>query len=762
MRSLKWSVAISISFLLASIPLATASGGTGIHVRVVTPEGVGVEGARLTLLEPSPDAARIAVATTDEAGNGFLEVAEAGRGRLVTVAQGYSPEVRPVRYSPGTRLDVALRPARAIALTVTDAAHELPVEEFRAIVLSRGLPTGNDTALAMALLDPVVVKAESGRTVVYADPDDDAELLVLAEGYRPGWVPRVPKEQDTLSVELDASGCSRRFVIDAETGEPLPGVRAVPIQLERMGTDAHGIAALMIAESDKEGRLTLCPLGGTEDVMILKAAGYAPRSVDLSSIAGKPTDPTIEMFQGASLRVDVVSTSGRAVAGVRVTVDTEGLLREGETNRHGTVTITELMPLEEALVSVFVRGGYSPAATSTIRLREGHEEKTIIYLPAEYRLRLLSSGQPVADARTILLDSGENEEQLDSVAETTAGKDGTVRFVLAHEPGPQALLAVCRDDSCLFHRWPAKRRDDSPFDPRDVHLGDLAIRGKVVSGDDSSGIEGALLTCSAGGEREARLWFNSSRGPLWFDSLGGQVGRNDPGIVAVSDRMGRFEVLLHEKCTQLEVKGPKPSPGVAPWGTTRVELTDLEQNDPIVVRLERRATIDVTARNRDGEVLPSIEASIWRWPEASTPELMMTGSGEKLALKVPDEGPWSVLVRAPGLAPCAIGPIDAAAGKRTPAFATLEKGAYILLEAASVETARRLLLADAQGIDWGRWANYSQAEDGLVAVGPLPLGEYFLSDDFDTERIRLRRDGERVNSGFSAPPKSIDEIPRSP
>lgn len=521
----------------------------------------------------------------------------------------------------------------------------------------------------------------------------------------------------------------------------------------------------MLAKSNEEGELTLCPLAGpgeAGEVLVLKHPDYAPRPVRLAASPDEPADQVIAMFHGATVQVVVKTDLGRPVSGARVALDTAGFEREGETNRQGTVTIPDLIPEEETLVSVFAPGGYSPAVTATRRLREGEKEKVVLYLPAEYRLRLLSAGQPLTEGRVVLLDAKEGEEGLLPLAETVPDKEGNLRFPLAAEPGPAALLAVCRDSACLFHRWPRQKQDATPWDVRELDIGDRVLSGKVVSAEDGSAIAGAVLTCSGGGAagsettescggggaKQRYLRIDSTKGPLWFEDLDVQLMRDDPGVIGASDRMGRFRLLLHPDCDRLQVKGPDPPPGFAPWGSAEVDGSAFKEPE-LIVRLERKAAIDVTIVNQAGGAPATNEASLWRWPASSTPDAVVSAQGPKLTVEPPDAGPWWVVVKSPGFAPGVHGPIDATAGRRIPVTVTVETGAYILVDSMSIEAAKTIALADSQGIDWTRWAEYRTAEDGLVAIGPLPLGDYTLANDAETERVRLLHPEQRVKASFS-------------
>ena len=745
-RRAQLSVALA-AFFIAVFPPAFAM---EIGVYVASPAGDAIEGARVTLLGPKGDGS-IVSGDTNEAGKVVLKVEKVGLGRLVVTSADWLAHVEAINYEAGDLIHVVLQQGRHFTLSVKDSENGRAVGSFRALFSQ--VSVGDDDALAMALLEPVPIESDEGTTVLRCLPDEPVDMLILADGYRP-FMASVAGDQDALRVDLDGTGCSRHQVVDSQTGEAIAGARAIPAALLEENDGLSRVVDLMFAKSDGEGMITLCPMGGSKDVMALVHPDYVHRSVITSGDAKIQENAKIMMFQGASLRVRAHSSLDHPVADARVVVEIEGLRHDLTTDHRGEANFEKLVPAENARIEVVPPGGFIPSAISTTTLRTGETTKISIYLPPEYRLRLIHAEQPVPDTPVVLLDwatgKGEDEgkKKFTPIAEGRSDGDGTLRFPLEFEPSDEAMLAIGGENSFHFLRWPRPAKDSSAFDLREIELVGTYVQGRVVSKSDNASISGARLTCISPGAESIWARWTPDRGPLWLEPLSEQRWQSVPGVIGASNERGKFDIFLPSHCSELSVSGPPPQPGYAPWQEETVKRSALEETE-ILIHLDRGARFEVTIDVESGDFPSSLDLSLWRWPDAPGPSYIgdvVTRATQ--TLDPPDEGPWFIVAKAPGFAPGVEGPLDAPPGAQVPVTLLLEQGAFILTRHESDQAVESIRLADANGIDWLRWVKPKLLEENLIEIGPLPRGRYVLGYEEETRRVDLRVPGVRLETSL--------------
>lgn len=262
-----------------------------------------VANARIFLVEPLPARAAEAVAVSDEQGRAFV-------GRDVA---GALMAAHPAHGAAFVRDDVATLPAGGSLQVVIVDEDRRPVAGARVLVRATG---------QVAATDPLAVatRVAQGRTdeaasdeqgvVLWPAAEGDVVVDVVAAGHRPARrEERVRAGRVTVvEVRLDESPTVVGVVIDAASGEPVPGAT--------VSSDAGGRLTAS-ATTDAEGRFELAGFDARPSSLTVRQRGYSTLTVGSIDGAASRLDP---------LRLELTKGRGDQVVGIGVTVG----LQEGK------------------------------------------------------------------------------------------------------------------------------------------------------------------------------------------------------------------------------------------------------------------------------------------------------------------------------------------------------------------------------------------------------------------------------------------------
>lgn len=349
------------------------------------------------------------------------------------------------------------------------------------------------------------------------------QLSFSKEGYVQQTIPLIPAGTADLVVTLVPSATIRGRIVDAASGAPLemaqigahqPGPEFI------LTTNAMGfLAKVQLTDGQFEYPSDLVG----DILLVVRAEGYAVRTMPLTVEAGKPTaELLVELEPAAPLQVTVTAPSGAPVAGASIYQGriTNGSWarnedREGETDASGS-----------AEIATYVVGGvvsaYHPdwgAGHATIP--SGDDRAVTIALSGTAVLSgaVLSPDGPVAEAQ-VYLSNGQRDTVDDWRAVTEA--DGAYRLERA-PIGAFTLWVSARyapDSGGAWQReMPVTLTADGNTVDIDVPLGPASVEIDVSAVVGASGQYNSELTQPAVAPGMRYSSFTSQGAPLRFEGI---------------------------------------------------------------------------------------------------------------------------------------------------------------------------------------------------------------------------------------------------
>jgi hypothetical protein len=573
------------------------------------------------------------------------------------------PSARYALAVPGPRcLELAQRELRAggaplvvrsgrgesLRLEVVESASGAPVPDVEVTAAPPTLPL--DRPLRGAELACLVNRRDAsgrGELTLSGLPRGEVRMAVRAPGFAP-LTARVtlPRDPDSpLLLRLDRQPCREVAVQDAATGLPLERAEIVtePAQFE----DAGSRRLLPPIVTDRDGRGRFCPAYPGDRDFYVRAAGRAPRRIELPPGPG-PEPLVVALSEGGSVTGRVRDADGMPLSGVRISARVLGCVFGALTGADGRYSLTALPP---GLVVVLREGAAgSREASRQVGVEEGRTAQLDFGGRPGALFRIEDRGSPVADREGVWRGGPETGSETRSVR--TDG-EGTITFPLGGRGA--STLALREGGTWIFLRVPGGEAAADPGEARLLRYPDRRFAGRLVD-ESGAAVAGARVLASAGGGTIDDGGDDAlSAPPLWIDTDGSLV-TTDPG--------GRF--------TSLVPAGARGIYAVLPEGESRyLALPDGPGGDLLVVASGR---IRVAARGagapisaalvREGERSFSISAS---GPEES-----------ELDLKAP-EGLYTLVVWEPGFAPFIEPRLRLAAGDAIARRVELEEGGVLRL-----------------------------------------------------------------------------------
>ena len=732
--------------------LLAAGGGTADRdattgtVLVLDGESRGIAGARVALFSREEDGAweRIAGAATDDEGLAELVPLPVAPSVLSISSPGFVP--RTIEIGPGDVLErtVELSRGRGVTLRAIDGLDGRPVLAFEVLPFPVDPRAAGPERLPLTLegLDSQRFATEDGSARVTGLPRSGPfGLLVRAAGYPPV-VTTVAGGERELSVELDASGCVRRRVVDAETGSPVKGVRAAASPSQISGPLAR-VAPVPV--SDENGRLAVCPSAAAGWRVILAHEGYAPALLDLAG--GRDAEPDLDgslaIARGGRLTGIVFDADRVPLPGASVTARYFGLQQRVDTGRDGSFAFELLPSTTVTLEATAPDDGRSILARQAARVRRG--ETSVIELSAQPRLRVVATreAEPLAGVDLVLLD-GASGIHAEPVAVATTDELGTARLARPGGLSSEEQLVLRRSSWLAFMPLP-KPSPDADEAERRVELAGRFVRGRVVEASGGDAVEGATVRCIRGGGALRIARGGETDHPLRVGSLKGRLQIDGVAVAAVSDERGTFEMPLPPWCDTPRVIGPLVDDDEPPFSDRGVDAGEFPDDGTLEIELERGSAL-VAFVVGPGGLPPSRPATVGlRRPGDAQEQATASVAGGRARFRVAEDGPWLVVARSAGLAPAVEGPLDVRAAEATRAHLRLVEGGLVVVEGLPAHAAgpgRRWKLLDSRGIDWSSIAPVEPAESGALEIGPLPPDRYTLVAGELRAEVRIRFSGD--------------------
>jgi hypothetical protein len=285
------------------------SAGVALTGSVESSTGVPVPNAKITLFDgPTPRADRRHT-VTDADGQFRIGRLFTGEVRLLVEADGYRPELLPLRIAPG------MGPC-AVSL-----------ERAQTLQLQAGAPEGEPLPGVQVMLAlwmgerwlEWIGETDGDGRIDWVGAPSTADYLVLHPDHIPQVV-RLQSEDGIVHLPLAGGGITGR-VLDEETGEPVAVFSVVPGQSFSPGQtywERHQ------TQSGRDGRFTLrdsdtgmMGVQGMQRRVLIEARGYLPSMSD--PFAG-PTNLVVRLKRGSGPQGVVVGPDGGRVAGAQVTM----------------------------------------------------------------------------------------------------------------------------------------------------------------------------------------------------------------------------------------------------------------------------------------------------------------------------------------------------------------------------------------------------------------------------------------------------------
>ncbi len=288
---------------------------------------------------------------------------------------------------------------------------------------------------------------------------------------------------DVGTVFLRNGSTVRGTVVDAETGEPVPGARVRVIEADRITFYSRAGRGAWVEPSFGAGEDgTFAIPGVAPGILRLEVSAPGHGAVRVSLDVNADTDPeplVVSLPAAARLRGVVLDSAGRPVAGARVTVSIPEAddFRSAATAENGTWRFNDLPP-GSATVVALLPGNPPSTITRKVTLRAGREESLEL---APARERVVVSGTMRIGHRPLrgfLAATSGNE-----TVEGRAGDDGAFELELP-APGKWSIVALGMDPQAPRRNWSAEFVLDIPPGrarvERDLVFPSGAFHGRVV------------------------------------------------------------------------------------------------------------------------------------------------------------------------------------------------------------------------------------------------------------------------------------------
>ncbi|MCZ6597454.1 MAG: carboxypeptidase-like regulatory domain-containing protein [Planctomycetota bacterium] len=472
--------------------------------KTTSPEDLLQTGGAQVVLEPGEALPR----------DGKLIVESPDRERLAEVDGSGG---RRLADTAGQRADAPVDTPDAVSTTsiagvVRDAETEAPVTSFRVLLLAEGEVPETDEPLLRGFDD------DEGRFLWEGFPPGRFEVFVQADGYAQLALPRRELADGSpveITASLEAGGTMRGWVVDAESGNPVPGAwvisetdaptKMIPYKFE------DGVPQWLHewTTTGSDGSFELSHVASGEHVLRVSAPGYAPVwSGDVSVVADDTVEvPILELEGGGSITGRVTGPDGAPIHGAFVLaspIDQLGARGGLFAFGHATTDETgryEIVDLHKNLFLVFQwasfedcqtgdtptlkPAGVSPDAPAIVDFL-GHDGGTRVF-----GRFLDADGNPVANTKFSIVPKRNRGQSIEGMRASATNEDGNYAFVaptaetysLMLTYGMGAKLVLCAEiDVPELTEY-----------EHDVLISRAGIRGTVTDGRNGEPIASAVI-----------------------------------------------------------------------------------------------------------------------------------------------------------------------------------------------------------------------------------------------------------------------------